>query len=312
MTLLQQYLTRKKFTEPMIAHVRETGFAAVPPNWTNYFIGEEMMFSHRCNTRVHTRYFSEGEFHAHGHYEMLIHIRGEVEYIQNDRKIHPRPGTVMWCRPENMHTFRLGDSEYERYLLYFSPEFFGENGQRNSPILQFAENRDMFALQVEEGSVHTLRALLERIEQTLRSELPYKNLLAKALIVELFALFNASQTDAFEPQNLDDPMAEIKKYIDRNYVDISGMEQIAAHFHYSREHLSRKFKSRFGTSVSEYLSRRRIIESTHLLRRMSVTEACYAVGFRNPSVYIAAFKKNMGCLPSAYKKQRVRERDTAI
>jgi len=216
---------------------------------------------------------------------------------------------VMWCRPGNMHAFRLGAQEYERYLLYFTPDFWAENGKKSSDILRFSEKEDVFAIQLAESRVPVLLSLMERIEQALQSDLPYKSMLAKALVVELFAFFNTAELDPFESQNLNDPMADVKRYIDRAYGEISGIEQIAHAFHYSREHLSRKFKSRFGTSISEYLSRRRILESTRLLTQMSVTETCYAVGFRNPSVYIAAFKKNTGCLPSPYKKQLLKERN---
>ncbi len=309
MSVLKQYLVRKGYDDQVIRQVRETGQVTVPPNWTNYFINEQMMFSHRCNRYIHNKqYTTDNELHTHGYYELVIHIRGKAEYIQNDKLIHPGSYTVTWCRPGNMHAVRLFPCEFERYLMYFSPDFFLQDGQRDCPILAFTENNDVFAFQIDVDRVHTLQALLERIEQTLQTDLPYKNILVKALIVELFAFFNTDEPALFEFQNLDDPIAEIKKYIDRNYADISCVEQIAAEFHYSREHLSRKFKGRFNTSISEYLSRRRIIESTHLLAQMSITEACYAVGFRNLSTYIAAFKKNMGSLPSENKKRFLKEK----
>lgn len=309
MSVLKQYLIRKGYNDEVIRQTWESGTITVPPDWVNYFADEQMMFSHRCNRYTNSKQYStDNELHAHGYYEIVIHIRGEAEYIQNDSHIHPLPYTVVWCKPGNMHAVRLSPCEYERYLLYFSPEFFAQNAQNECPILAFTENDDAFAFQLDENRVHILRSLLERIEQAFQTDVPYKSLLVKALIVELFAFFNADEPAWFASEILDDPIAEIKKYIDRHYADITGIEQIAAEFHYSREHLSRKFKGRFNTSISEYLCRRRIIESTRLLPQMSITEACYAVGFRNPSAFIAAFKKNMGCLPSDYKKRVPKER----
>ncbi len=307
MSLLQQYLSQRGYTDRMIRQARETGCAVSPANWVNWFLDEELLFSHRRDRYTNVPRLSDNELHAHGHYELVINIRGDVEYIQNDRHIHPRPYTVMWCRPGGMHALRLSACEYERYVIYFSPAFFPRNGKSSAPILRFAEHSDIFAFCAEGHRAHTLQSLLDRIEQTLQSDLPYKNMLAKALVVELFAFFNTDGMRQFESQNLSDPMAEVKKYIDCSYADISGVDEVAAEFHYSREHLSRKFKSRFNTSVSEYLSRRRIMESARLLAHMSITDACYAVGFRSQSVYIAAFKKNMGCLPSEYKKQLLKE-----
>lgn len=267
-----------------------------------------MMFSHRCNRYANRwQYSRDNELHAHGYYELVIHVRGKTEYILNDKHIHPPPYAVTWCRPGNMHAVRLSPCEYERYVFYFSPDFFCTGKEQDYPILNFMQMEDVFALQMDDNRIQTLQGFLDRIEQALQADIPYKIILAKARIVELFAFFNTVDPDPFASQNLTDPISEIKKYVDKNYADISGIEQIAAEFHYSREHLSRKFKHRFNTSISEYLSRRRVIESTHLLSQMSITEACYAVGFRNPSVYIAAFRKNMGCLPSEYKKQLLKE-----
>ena len=308
MSLLKSYLIRKGFSNQTIEQIRKTGSVVVPPDWKNYFVDEQMMFSHRCNRYTDGRQYSmDNQLHAHACYELVVHIRGETEYIHNDKKIHPQPYTVTWCRPGGMHAVRMSACEYERYLMYFSEEFFLQNGEKDSPVLKFTENKDIFAFQIDAGRSHILQSLLEKIEQTLQSDVPYKNLLAKALLVELFAFFNTAELDPYELQYLNDSVSDVKKYIDRNYADISGTQQIADEFHYSREHLSRKFKNRFNTTVAEYLSRRRVIESTYLLTKMSVIQTCYAVGFRNPSVYIAAFKKNMGCLPSEYKRQRLKE-----
>lgn len=312
MSILKQYLTRKEFTKPMIQQARENGRAIVPPNWVNYFVGEEMLFSHRCNWYADKKQYStDNELHTHGYYEIVIHIRGDVEYIHNDRHIRPKPYTITWCQPGSMHAMRVSPCEYERYLMYFSPEFFSLDKKRSdAPILKFTENSDVFAFQAGGDYAHALQSFLDKIEETLQSDLPYKIILAKALLVEMFASFNTNNLHQLEFQSLNDPISSIKKHIDKCYAEIAGIDEIAREFHYSREHISRKFKNRFGISISEYLSRRRVIESTHLLEQMNITDACYAVGFRNQSVYIAAFKKNMGCLPSEYKKQLLNEKNT--
>ncbi|MBQ2942441.1 MAG: AraC family transcriptional regulator [Clostridia bacterium] len=41
-----------------------------------------------------------------------------------------------------------------------------------------------------------------------------------------------------------------------------------------------------------------------MLNKMSGSHVAYSVGFKSQSAYIAAFKKNMGCLPSEYKKSK--------
>lgn len=215
MSVLKQYLIRKGYDDQVIRQTRESGQVIVPPNWKNYFADEQMMFSHRCNRYTsHKQYTTDNQLHAHGYYELVIHIRGKAEYIQNDKKIHPQPYTVMWCRPGNMHAVHLSPYEHERYLMYFSGEFFLQNGERDCPILKFSQNPDVFALQIDEIRIHTLQSLLERIEQTFQADFPYKRILTKAFLVELFAFFNTAELAPFESQNLNDSIAEIKKYIE--------------------------------------------------------------------------------------------------
>lgn len=307
MDILEQYLRRKGFAEPMIRQARQRGWADIALTGKCWFPDGELLFSHRCNHAYGAiREAAYNKLHAHGDYELLIHVRGEAEYIQNDRCICPKPYTAMWSAPGNMHMLNVADCDYERYILYVSPKFFSHNGVTDGSLLQFAADPDTFAFHTEGESMHTLRSLLERIEQTFQSDLPYKNILAKALLIELFDFFNGADLHNFESRSLTDPMAEVKKYIDCSYAEITGIDAIAERFHYSREHLSRRFKSRFNTSISEYLTQRRVIESVQLLPTLSVTDACYAVGFRSQSVFIAAFKNNMGCLPSEYKKRLCR------
>ena len=322
MSVLEEYLARKGYTDSMIRRAEEEGRAvtwinappwerggdaALDPSFLNYFVDNEMLFSHRCDRYTDVRDFLTSEFHAYGYYEITVNIRGDAEYIQNDRHIHTGPGTIVCCEPGSMHAFRQLSCEYERYLMYFSPKFFSWQDQKGGSILHFAENKSIVAFRAAGEHLRILLMQLERIRHTLGADLPYRNILAKALIVELFAFFNDGDLSRLESQNLNDPMADVKKFIDRRYADISSVDEIATEFHYSREHLSRTFKGRFYTSISKYLSRRRIAESTRLLTQMSITEAGYAVGFRSQSSYIAAFKKNMGCLPSRYKQQLLKE-----
>ncbi len=105
-------------------------------------------------------------------------------------------------------------------------------------------------------------------------------------------------------ETVEKTMEEIKQYIDKNFASINSVSDIAEHFFYSREHLSRKFMRFYHVSVAYYLSKRRIAESLVLLEEMSVADTAYAVGFHSQSSFIHAFKKHMQCLPSEYKASK--------
>ena len=270
--------------------------------WTDSILNQGLVFSHRSSWYI-TDTFPE-KLHAHDYYELTIYIKGDVEYVNENILISSSPYTVVWFKPGQMHTARLlANSQYDRYILYFSPDFFSIDG-RTTPITGFMEHSDAGFLRLSEKNTNELHSILSRIDKAVECDKSYKELLANALLIELFDLLNSSETQVERGVELEDTTAKIKQYIDTHYATITSVTEISEHFFYTREHLSRIFKESFNISVAQYLSRKRILESLPLLSTLGATNAGYAVGFRNHITFINAFKKIMGCLPSEYKAKQ--------
>jgi AraC-like DNA-binding protein len=106
-------------------------------------------------------------------------------------------------------------------------------------------------------------------------------------------------------ESLPPKMLEIKSYIDENYAEIESVSDVAKNFFYSREYVSRLFKKYYSVSVSDYLARVRVIRSIEMMQGgVSVTDACFAVGFGSMSAFYLTFRKNMGMSPSEYAKRQ--------
>ena len=73
----------------------------------------------------------------------------------------------------------------------------------------------------------------------------------------------------------------------------------------SAGHLSRRFRQVFGESPYSYLMTRRIERAMALLRRgdVSVTEACFEVGFSSLGTFSTRFSELVGMTPSAYRRE---------
>lgn len=68
-------------------------------------------------------------------------------------------------------------------------------------------------------------------------------------------------------------------------------------------HLLRVFKSCFGETPHEYVSRLRIERSKHLLRAgHSVTDTCLEVGFSGLGTFSSRLKSQVGVSPSEYAR----------
>lgn len=273
--------------------------------WVDTAVAHELIFSHR-NTLYDSHTFSE-KFHAHDYYELLIFIKGNVEYLNENTVISPSQRMVVWFKPGQMHTGRLlAPSKYERYVLYFSNDFFRINDQI-SPLTSFMHHSTGTHMILSEKKFEELLKLLRKAEEISSSDVSYAELVLKSLLVELFYNLNALEPAIQDGEILTEEMGEIKRYIDANYASINSVAEIANHFFYSREYLSRRFKKAFNISVAHYLSKRKITESLPLLENMTVADVAYTVGFHSQSAFIKAFKANMHCLPSEYKSKYKKE-----
>lgn len=304
MTLSEQYIKIHKTKDLYLNEYSKHGYTSFCNRygWKDYIIDKNLIYSHRTN-KYTKKTFTEG-LHSHEYYELIIYIDGNVNYITDNCISTPEKYSVIWFLPDQMHTATLvSDSEYERYVFYFSKDFFVLNNTF-IPLTDFINRQNSNIFFPDIAHTEEIKNILKKIDAQFNSNNPCSGLLAKASIIELFGIFNSADMTVKKNVILTDFCMEIKNYIDTEYASITSLTDIAAKFHYSREHISRKFKDTFNISVSDYIAKRRVLESLPLLNEMSSSGAGYEVGFKSQSAYIAAFKKNMGCLPSEYKKHK--------
>ncbi len=84
------------------------------------------------------------------------------------------------------------------------------------------------------------------------------------------------------------------------------LDQIAAQAACSRHHVIRLFRRGLAQTPHQYLTQRRIERAKALLAagELSVTEVCFAVGFRSVSSFRALFRRVAGTAPGASGSRR--------
>ena len=86
---------------------------------------------------------------------------------------------------------------------------------------------------------------------------------------------------------------------------ICTVSEIAQHFYYSREYVSRIFKQYYNLQLSEYLVNRKVDYAKNLLKEgKSVTFAFDSSGFHSMSSFINAFRSRTSMTPSEYKRSK--------
>lgn len=99
-------------------------------------------------------------------------------------------------------------------------------------------------------------------------------------------------------------MGAIYKYIHANYDETPDVNKIASSVHLSTAAFCRYFKKQTKMTFTEFVNQYRITQAkTLLLRDISISEACYEVGFESLSYFNKLFKKITGENPSVFKKR---------
>jgi len=107
-------------------------------------------------------------------------------------------------------------------------------------------------------------------------------------------------------------IVQAKLFIDRNYAESIDAGDIADEACYSKFHFIRTFKSIYGKTPHQHLTAVRIERAKELLEaEISVTEACFAVGFDSLGSFTSLFKRRIGLTPSQYRREK-RERKRQI
>jgi AraC-like DNA-binding protein len=100
-------------------------------------------------------------------------------------------------------------------------------------------------------------------------------------------------------------IVESKLFIDANFSKRIDLDCISEQASFSKYHFIRVFKNIYGKAPHQYLSHVRIEKAKELLKEdISVTEACFAVGFDSVSSFAGLFKRAVGQTPLAYRSQQ--------
>jgi AraC-like DNA-binding protein len=99
-------------------------------------------------------------------------------------------------------------------------------------------------------------------------------------------------------------LGSIYKYIHANYDSRPDVNAVAASLNLSTPAFCRYFKKQTKMTFTDFVNQYRITQAkTLLLKEVTVSEACYEVGFESLSRFNKVFKKLAGENPSGFKKR---------
>ena len=260
-------------------------------------------------------YFCNGafDFHWHDGPELSVVIKGQMEYLVNDKRYRMEEGDCVFANSGTMHSGRSVDAEGCQYLVvsfltsaidgaadgFFTERFLGGAMDAKAvPSMLFKKESS----RVADVCVSIYKAMIKK-EDCWEIEV-------KGLLCQLWHLLykEAKRQNVVTPESLV-PVARVKKairYMNENYATRVSLEEIAEVCNLSKSEFCRCFKAITRRTAFEYLMDLRIRKSLPLLDEggLSVTEAALSSGFSNSSYYTKVFRRYMGCSPREYLRER--------
>jgi AraC-like DNA-binding protein len=175
--------------------------------------------------------------------------------------------------------------------------------------------------------MENIRQLFEKADMGLSFEGATKNMVAEKLkhmqllgdfeqllcLLEIFQIL-ATSDEVIKLNNQDTSvklflndkirMGAIYKYIHANYNETPDVNKVASSVHLSTPAFCRYFKKQTNMTFTDFVNQYRITQAkTLLLKDISVSEACYEVGFESLSYFNKLFKRLTGDNPGVFRKR---------
>ena len=98
---------------------------------------------------------------------------------------------------------------------------------------------------------------------------------------------------------------EVLEYVDKNFMVINSVEEVAEKFNYNYTYVSRLFREMKGVSMIKYLTEKRIGAAQKIMKEkpnLSVNDVCNMVGYTDQHYFSRVFKASTGMSPKEYRK----------
>ena len=228
--------------------------------------------------------------HVHSCYEIYVNVTGEVSFLYGNEIHGIKPYDVIFSRPgEIHHCIHRRGAPHEHYCLWFSEEGGAFSDMSDGTVGH---------IRLSDEGKRRLASLLERLEAGLESR--SDELICLLSIISLVC--SGEEAGGAKKPRKERKISEILEYMDMHLAEIRHTSDIADAFYMSVPTLNRLFREETALSPKKLLDAKRITEAERLLRGdVSVTEACFAVGFSDLSRFITKFRARFGATPHRYK-----------
>ena len=250
------------------------------------------------------------DYHYHEFDKLVLLLSGKVTYWVEDEAHELRPGDLLFVPHGSIHRPVIEAGEvYERYVVWMMPGFLSRLSRPGQSLsLCFDGPTRKVGLDLQ-GRME-LAAQMDELSGAAGSADYAAELLTEALFVRFMVSVNRCLRRAVGhmPGGVSDPkIAEVRAFIDGHLGEDLSVERLSAQFYMSRYHMMRKFKAQCGSTLHQYITRKRLLAAAELIAQgASAAKAAEQCGYDDYSAFLRAFKRTFQVTPRHFAGQLVR------
>ena len=232
-------------------------------------------------------------------YSIEFVARGKGTVVLNNKEYSLFAGRIFSYGPGIAHVI---SSESDDPLVKYFVDFIGQDAPKMLRKFGLAPG---YAVQV--SSPEIILQIFENLIKNGQNDSPYTLLLCKAILEQLILKIaetsiveNSQSTAAFYTYQ------NSREIIQKNFMSLRSLEQIAEKCHIDSAYLCRLFKRFDNRSPYQYLMRMKMNLAAQRLQlpNSSVKEIAFELGFSDPFHFSRVFKRIFGISPSTFKNLR--------
>lgn len=240
--------------------------------------------------------------HVHNYYEVYFFLEGDVSYLVEGREYTPSPGSILLLAPHVFHGVKVNSPKpYRRFTLHFTPDVLTlerrsfllsvfPSSKRQATDSIYFENTDRFQLLTYFDSMK--QYALE--EETVREQ--FFPIAIEAILTRIAFMCKTENRSA--PATSSDTITQIIWYLNKHLKEDISLDELSERFFISKHHLNKVFRKATGTTVFDYLIRKRIIAAQQLLiNGASAQTAAIESGFTDYSSFYRSYTRILGHSP---------------
>lgn len=247
--------------------------------------------------------------HSHTKYEILYMVEGDAIFSIGGTEYKIYPHTLLFIPPNVFHGIHvLTDAPYDRYTVHFDPAILSHEHRALllSKLPAKADSNCCVYNMGDSGILEMLRQFddLDGGPQTLHKPLVpvFLHALIARILIKLPGIGETAENSEAKAQSW--PKSALLDYIDDHFTEPITLDTLSARFYVSKSQLNQTFRQITGTTVIDYIIRKRIAYAQQLLLNgVSALQASTAAGFGDYTSFYRAYKKHFGCSPNQDKRE---------